>query len=179
MRADAEKITDIEELVKVIPGLCCLVDVGEQQIQRPKRNDMQKSHYSGKKKRHTTKVQYVVSSNGVILQNTKHSPGSVHDLKVYKMKPPIFKLRVKNKEGKYEDVTLNVYDDNAYAGASPVPRVVNKPPIKKRSRKRAHRTSEKAQQDPRQDPNLRRTCHPQSQDMADNGQCVQEPTQKV
>lgn len=131
VRADAEKITDIEELAKAVPGLRCLVDVGEQQIQRPKRNDMQKSHYSGKKKRHTAKVQYAVSSNGPILQNTKHSPGSVHDVKVYKMKPPIFKLRVKNEEGKYGDVTLNVYDDKAYVGAAEVPRAVNIPPVKK------------------------------------------------
>ena len=41
-----------------------ILDATEQPIQRPKKG--QKKYYSGKKKRHTVKTQYVVNSDGKI-----------------------------------------------------------------------------------------------------------------
>jgi len=44
--------------------VCILYLMDEQPIQRPKKG--QKKYYSGKKKRHTVKTQYVVGSDGKI-----------------------------------------------------------------------------------------------------------------
>ena len=86
----AKRASTLEELEEILPGLRCLVDASEQQVQRPKRKDMEKSHYSGKAGRHTAKVQYAVNANGLIVHNSKHSPGRVHDVRVYRMKHPTF-----------------------------------------------------------------------------------------
>ena len=80
----ARRVSTLEELEEILPGLRCLVDASEQPIQRPKRKDMEKSHYSGKAGRHTAKVQYTVNTNGLIVHNTRHSPGRVHDVRVYR-----------------------------------------------------------------------------------------------
>ena len=82
----AKRALALEDLEEILPGLRCLIDVSEQLVQRPKRKDMEKSHYSGKAGRHTAKVQYTVNTNGLIVHNTRHSPGRVHDVRVYRMK---------------------------------------------------------------------------------------------
>ena len=53
----AKRASALEDLEEILPGLRCLIDASEQQVQRPKRKDMEKSHYSGKAGRHTAKVQ--------------------------------------------------------------------------------------------------------------------------
>ena len=86
----AKRAPTLEELEEILPGLRCLIDASEQQVQRPKQKDMEKSHYSSKAGRHTAKVQYTVSTNGLIVHNTRHSPGRAHDVRVYRMKHPTF-----------------------------------------------------------------------------------------
>ena len=66
IHAKAKKASTLEELEEIFPGLICLIDVSEQQIRRPKRKDMEKSHYSGKAGRHTAKVRHTVNTNGLI-----------------------------------------------------------------------------------------------------------------
>ena len=63
----AKRASTLEELEEILPGLRCLIDVSEQQVQRPKRKDMEKSHYSGKVGRHTAKVRHTVNTNGLIV----------------------------------------------------------------------------------------------------------------
>ena len=46
----------LEEFEEIFLGLRCFVDASEQQVQEPKRKDVEKSHYSDKVGRHTTKV---------------------------------------------------------------------------------------------------------------------------
>ena len=58
----AKRALTLEELEEILPGLRCLIDTSEQQVQRPKRKDTEK-HYSGKAGRHTAKVQYAVNTN--------------------------------------------------------------------------------------------------------------------
>ena len=58
----AKRALTLEELEEILPGLRCLIDTSEQQVQRPKRKDTEK-HYSGKAGRHTAKVQYTVNTN--------------------------------------------------------------------------------------------------------------------
>ena len=61
IHAKAKKASTMEELEEIFPGLICLMDASEQQIRRPKRKDMERSHYSGKAGRHTAKTQYAVN----------------------------------------------------------------------------------------------------------------------
>ena len=49
----ARRVSTLDELEEILPGLRCLIDASEQQVQRPKRKDMEKSHYSGKAGRHS------------------------------------------------------------------------------------------------------------------------------
>ena len=69
--ARSKRVSTVEELEELFPGLVALVDASEQPIQRPKRKDMEKSHYSGKAGRHTAKTQYTVNVHGLIIHNTR------------------------------------------------------------------------------------------------------------
>ncbi|NIS10189.1 MAG: transposase [Candidatus Dadabacteria bacterium] len=59
-----------------------LADVTEQPIQRPKRKKKRKQTYSGKKKRHTRKVELVMQDTGKIIALSHSHPGRVHDFKL-------------------------------------------------------------------------------------------------
>ena len=116
----AKSASTLEDLEEILPGLRCLIDASEQQVQRPKREDMEKSHYSGKAGRHTAKVQYTVNTNGLIVHNTGHSPGRVHDVRVYRMKHPTFPFGLPSRDGsdgKGEKARVRVYTDRGYPGA--------------------------------------------------------------
>ena len=59
-----------------------LTDVTEQPIQRPKDKKARKSYYSGKKKRHTQKIEITMTTNGKIIDVSKSTAGSVHDITI-------------------------------------------------------------------------------------------------
>ncbi len=65
-----KRISSVEELMNVLPELVCLTDASEQKICRSKRKDMEKSHYSGKARTHTVKVQYTTNIHGLIVYKT-------------------------------------------------------------------------------------------------------------
>ena len=61
--------------ISPFPGFKAFVDSTEQEIPRPTKNKRKrKSYYSGKKKKHTVKTQYMVNSEGtILLHNTGHN----------------------------------------------------------------------------------------------------------
>lgn len=59
-----------------------IIDATEQPVQRPKKG--QKKYYSGKKKRHTLKTQYVIGPDGKIYSVSCTYPGKTHDFNIYK-----------------------------------------------------------------------------------------------
>jgi hypothetical protein len=61
-----------------------LLDVTEQPIQRPKNNSDRKKYYSGKKKRHTQKVELVMKRSGEIINVSSSEPGRKHDFRIRK-----------------------------------------------------------------------------------------------
>lgn len=65
------------------PDLFAFVDATEQPVRRSKDYETQKKHYSGKKKRHTRKVQVVVNEDGVVRDVSQSVPGSVHDRRLF------------------------------------------------------------------------------------------------
>lgn len=66
-----------------------IIDCTEQPIQRPQDNPTQKAHYSGKKKRHTLKTEYIVTAEGRIASVSPSHPGSRHDLTIRRDGPPL------------------------------------------------------------------------------------------
>lgn len=74
-----------------------------QPIQRPKDDATQKAHYSGKKKRHTLKAEFVVTAAGRIASVSPSHPGSRHDLCIRRAGPPL-------------PQKARVYADSAYQG---------------------------------------------------------------
>ena len=61
-----------------------LVDVTECTIQRPKNYEIQKEYYSGKKKKHTIKVQIIMNEKNKKIVSVCFDKGSVHDFKIFK-----------------------------------------------------------------------------------------------
>ena len=116
----AKRVSTLEELEEILLGLRRLIDASEQQVQRPKRKDMEKSHCSGKAGRHTVKVQYTVNTNGLIVHNTRHSPGRVHDVRARRMRHPTFPSGLSSRDGSDgsgEKARARAYVDRDYPGA--------------------------------------------------------------
>jgi hypothetical protein len=73
----------MDEFMQEFPQVVAIVDATEQPIQRPKDDEVQKAHYSGKKKDHTLKTQVVVGPDGELMDVSESVPGSKHDKKLY------------------------------------------------------------------------------------------------
>lgn len=80
-----------------------IIDCTEQPIQRPRDDASQRAHYSGKKKRHTLKTEYIVTADGRIAAVSPSHPGSRHDLTIRRTGPPLPKA-------------ARAYVDSAYQG---------------------------------------------------------------
>ena len=66
-----------------------IIDCTEQPIQRPRDNAIQEAHYSGKKKCHTLKTEYIITAKGRIASVSASHPGSHHDLTIRRQGPPL------------------------------------------------------------------------------------------
>ena len=97
------RLRTIDEVEEYFPGFKAFIDSSEQEIPRPKNKRKRKSYYSGKKKKHTVKTQYMVNSEGIILHKTGHDRGRIHDYEIFKNKHPITPLQVEN--------ILEIYSD--------------------------------------------------------------------
>jgi len=82
------RLRTIEEVEQFFPGFKAFIDATEQEIPRPKDKEKRKSHYSGKKRRHTVKTQLTVNSKGLIVHRTNHARGRRHDYDIFKRNHP-------------------------------------------------------------------------------------------
>ena len=73
----------MDQFMQEFPDVAAIVDATEQPTRRPKDPEVQKSHYSGKKRRHTLKTQIVVGPDGEIMDHSETVPGAKHDKKLY------------------------------------------------------------------------------------------------
>jgi hypothetical protein len=79
-----------EEIEQYFPGFIAFIySTEQQQISRPTDKDRRKTYYSGKKKRHTVKNQFMVNNHGYILHKRDHKKGRRHDYDVYKKNHPL------------------------------------------------------------------------------------------
>ena len=60
------------------------MDATEQPVERSQDAEQQQQHYSGKKKRHTRKVQIIVNEYGVVREVSDSVPGAVHDRELFR-----------------------------------------------------------------------------------------------
>jgi len=90
------RLRTIDEVEEYFPGFKAFIDSSEQEIPRPENKRKRKSYYSGKKKKHTIKTQYMVNSEGTILHKTGHDRGRIHDYEIFKNKHPTTPLQVEN-----------------------------------------------------------------------------------
>lgn len=90
------RLRTIDEVVQYFPGFKAFIDSTEQEIPRPENKRKKKSHYSGKRKRHTVKTQFMVNSRGLILHKTRHRGGRHHDYHLYKHNRPVTPSQVEN-----------------------------------------------------------------------------------
>jgi hypothetical protein len=89
-----KQLQTIEEITAMFPELKAFLDATEQEIPRPKNKHKRKTHYSGKKKRHTVKTQLTVNVDGLIVHQTQHVKGSMHDYSLFKRSRPHLPDRV-------------------------------------------------------------------------------------
>ena len=90
----AKRLQTLQEIEAMFPELKAFLDATEQEIPRPKNKHKRKTHYSGKKKRHTVKTQLTVNKKHLIIQKTVHVKGSMHDYTLYKHSHPHLPGRV-------------------------------------------------------------------------------------
>ena len=82
------RLQTLEEITAMFPELKAFLDATEQEIPRPKNKRKRKTHYSGKRKRHTVKTQLTVNADGLIIHLTRHVKGSMHDYSLFKRSRP-------------------------------------------------------------------------------------------
>jgi hypothetical protein len=83
------RLQTVEEVEAMFPGFKAFLDATEQEIPRPKAKRKRKTHYSGKRKKHTLKTQLTVNKKGLIMHKTSHVKGSMHDYSLYKHSYPL------------------------------------------------------------------------------------------
>lgn len=88
MHQTVRRLRTIDEVEEVFPGFKAFLDATEQEIPRPKNKRKRRTHYSGKKKRHTVKTQITVNKDGLIVHKAGHARGSRHDYALFKWRHP-------------------------------------------------------------------------------------------
>ena len=89
MQRLTRRLRTIEEVEEFFPGFKAFIDSTEQEIPRPKKDARKrKTHYSGKKRKHTVKTQLTVNSKGLVVHKTNHARGRRHDLEIYVKRHP-------------------------------------------------------------------------------------------
>ena len=83
-----KRLQTIEEIEAMFPGFKAAIDATDQEIPRPHAKLKRKTHYSGKRKKHTVKTQITVNQKGLIVHKTAHGAGSTHDYSLFKHSRP-------------------------------------------------------------------------------------------
>ena len=83
-----KRLETVEEIEAMFPGFKAAIDATDQEIPRPKAKLKRKTHYSGKRKKHTVKTQITVNQAGRIIHKTAHAKGSTHDYSLFKHSRP-------------------------------------------------------------------------------------------
>ena len=77
-------IKELTDMSKINISNEHIVDVTECSIQRPKVDEIQREYYSGKKKKHTIKIQIIMDEKTKQIIRVAFDKGSVHDFSLFK-----------------------------------------------------------------------------------------------
>lgn len=77
-------MTEEFDITKLDKAKEYIVDVMECAIERPKVQEIQREYYSGKKKKHTIKIQLIIEEDTKKIVYVAFSKGSVHDFQLFK-----------------------------------------------------------------------------------------------
>jgi hypothetical protein len=109
-----KKISTLEELLEKHPEFKeIFIDATEQELPKPQDKNRRKEYYSGKRKRHTAKMQVVSTKNKLIVHLCRHVAGRVNDHLLLRATGVMRKIPKKEGEDK-EGVVVRV--DRAYEG---------------------------------------------------------------
>jgi DDE superfamily endonuclease/Helix-turn-helix of DDE superfamily endonuclease len=123
------RLTTVEEVESFFPGFKAFIDATEQEIPRPKKDARKRrTHYSGKRKRHTVKTQLTVNKDGLIVHKTNHARGRRHDYDIFKRSHPSLPEKV-----------APVVDSGYQGIQNDFPELNPIVPYKRRGRGRGHR----------------------------------------
>ena len=133
------RLRTLEEVEAVFPGFKAFLDATEQEIPRPKNKLKRKTHYSGKKKKHTVKTQITVNKDGLIVHKARHAKGSTHDYALFKQHHPHLP----------DNLSLGL--DLGYAGVkTDYPKLKSEVPFKRKSPGRGKRRVKSQELSPEQ-----------------------------
>lgn len=163
-----KKIGTLEELLKYYPELKAFIDATEQQIPRPKNRRKRKSHYSGKKKKHTVKIQLMVNKKGLILHKTKHDKGKRHDYHIFKEKHP-----------KTPKDVEKILDLGLSGNQKRLSRYECKNTKKEAERKDKDKERDEIQLKAKQGTSCCRTCDRKDKKIRHHGQHIQKPFEQI
>lgn len=122
-----DRINDWETFIRKHPDLKEVAsDATEQQCYRSQDNEIQKKHYSGKKRLHTIKTQITVSELGKVLDVTESYAGSIHDKKIIDQEQTI---------QKFPEKTCHRFDSGYQGVSKENPQFYTVIPIKKPHKK--------------------------------------------
>ncbi len=85
-----------DEVEQYFPGFLAFIDCTEQQIPRPVNERKRKAFYSGKKKKHTVKIQLIVNNHDFIIHKSNPKNGRRHDYDIYKKNHSLVPKQVVN-----------------------------------------------------------------------------------
>ena len=91
-----KRLRTLDEVEKYFPGFLAFIDCTEQQIPRPINERKRDAYYSGKKKKHTVKTQFMVNHCRFIIHKSNHKKGRRHDYDIYKENHPVTPKEVVN-----------------------------------------------------------------------------------
>lgn len=77
-------MTEDFDIAKLDKNKEYIVDVTECTIQRPKVQEIQREYYSGKKKKHTIKIQLIIEEDSRKIVHVAFDKGSTHDFSLFK-----------------------------------------------------------------------------------------------
>jgi len=91
-----KRLRTLDKVEKYYPGFLSFIDATEQPISRPSDNKRKKMFYSGRKKRHTVKMQLMINNQCIFIHKLGHKKGSRYDYDIYKADHPIMPKEVVN-----------------------------------------------------------------------------------
>ncbi|MBI4550759.1 MAG: transposase [Candidatus Latescibacteria bacterium] len=106
-----KRIGSLDEFRDTYPELTFIIDGTEQPKRKPQDAEKRRSHYSGKRKRHTRKQLVTTTPSGIIVDQSPSVAGRVHDFEVFKADHA-----ARGVLHEFTDYRVSLYGDSGFQG---------------------------------------------------------------